>query len=133
MAPVIAIIDDDKSVREATAGLLQPHGYEAVSFASAEDFLQSGILCRTACLISDVRMPGMSGLDLHARLLKAGTSAPTIFMTAFATDEVRRQALEQGAFGILKKPFDESALMECLGSALLARQRNNAGDESKSD
>ena len=75
----------------------------------------------------------MSGLDLHAPLLKAGTSAPTIFMTAFATDEVRRQALEQGAFGILKKPFDESALMECLGCALLARQRNATGGESESD
>ncbi len=99
-------------------GLLESLGYRAIAFSSAEDFLESGILPRTRCLISDVRMPGMSGLDLHARLAETGDGAPTIFMTALATDAVCRQAVRQGAFGVLKKPFDERALLECLDRAL---------------
>lgn len=115
---MIAVIDDDASARDAMTGLLESLGYQAMSFESAEAFLESGVLSLTRCLISDVRMSGMSGLDLHAHLAETGDGAPTIFMTALATDAVCRQAVKQGAFGVLKKPFDEGALLECLHRAL---------------
>ena len=130
---MIAVIDDDASVRDATAGLLESLGYRVASFACAEEFLESGMLPRMRCLISDVRMSGMSGLELHARLVQDGTSAPTIFMTAFATEEVREQALGQGALDVLKKPFDEGTLLECLARAFLSRKTTPRAGGSAAD
>ena len=116
--PVIAIVDDDDSVREATRRLIRSLGYVAVTFASAEEFLQSDRVRDTSCLITDVKMPGMNGVDLQDRLIAEGHRTPIIFMTSFPTETIRARALEDGAVGFLSKPFDEKALIDCLRSAL---------------
>lgn len=117
--PVIAIVDDDASVREATRGLIRSLGYSAVAFSSAEEYLQSERVHDTSCLISDVKMPGMNGIDLQDRLIADGHHTPIIFMTAFPTEILRARALKGGALGFLSKPFDEERLLECLRSALM--------------
>jgi len=115
---MISIVDDDESVREATKELVRSLGYSAVAFASAEDFLRSGQLSTTACLISDVQMPGLSGIDLQRRLIADGHSMPIIFITAFPDERARARALGAGAIGFLTKPYREESLIECLGQAL---------------
>jgi FixJ family two-component response regulator len=115
---MISIVDDDASVREATKELVRSLGYSAAAFASAEDFLQSGQLGETACLISDVQMPGLSGIDLQRRLIADGHSLPIIFITAFPDERARTRALDGGAVGFLTKPYREESLIECLGQAL---------------
>src|SRR4051812_2425779 len=102
---MISIVDDDESVRETTKGLIRSLGYVAATFASAEDFLGSGRVQETACLISDVQMPGMSGIDLQSRLIADGHRLPVIFITAFPETRARAQALLRGALGFLSKPF----------------------------
>ena len=116
--PVIAIVDDDVSVRESTRRLMRSLGYTAVAFASAEEFLQSDRARDTSCLITDVQMPGMSGVDLQDRLIADDRHTPIIFMTAFPTEKLRARVLEGGALGFLNKPFDEEQLIACLRSAL---------------
>jgi FixJ family two-component response regulator len=115
---MISIVDDDESVREATKELVRSLGYAAVAFASAEDFLQSEQLSATACLISDVQMPGLSGIDLQRRLIDDGHNMPIIFITAFPDERTRARALGAGAIGFLTKPYREESLIECLGQAL---------------
>ena len=115
---MISIVDDDESVREATKELLRSLGYAAAAFASAEDFLQSEQLSTTDCLISDVQMPGLSGIDLQRRLIADGHRMPIIFITAFPDERVRARALGAGAIGFLTKPYREESLIECLGQAL---------------
>ena len=115
---MIAIVDDDRSVREAAKTLVGSLGYATAAFASAEEFLQSGRLRETACLITDVQMPGMSGVDLHDHLTANGHSTPVIFVTAYPEESVRVRALDAGAFGFLSKPFTEESLIECLNLAL---------------
>jgi FixJ family two-component response regulator len=117
-AALISIVDDDESVREATKGLLRSLGYRAMTFASAEEFLQSDSLNSTACLIADVQMPGLSGVDLQHELIAQGVKIPTIFITAFPEDGTRARAMKAGAIGYLGKPFSEEGLLECLDSAL---------------
>jgi FixJ family two-component response regulator len=113
---MIAIIDDDPFVRQATDDLLRSLGYRAATFASAEDFLQSSCIQETTCLISDVQMPGLSGVDLQRVLVAEGNRTPMIFITAF--DEIIRQnVMEAGAVGYLSKPFDEDSLIALLESA----------------
>jgi FixJ family two-component response regulator len=123
--PVISIIDDDGSVRAATRNLVRSLGYVVHTFASAEDFLQSPYLNDTSCVITDVRMPDMSGLDLQAHLLAKGQGQtfPFIFVTAFSVESDRDRALKAGATCFLSKPFDGEALIECLEAALA---RNDA-------
>jgi FixJ family two-component response regulator len=122
---VIAIVDDDVSVREATRRLVRSLGYVAVAFASAEEYLQSGSVRDTSCLITDVEMPGMNGVDLQDRLIADKSGTPVIFMTAFPTEKVRARALEGGALGFLSKPFKEEHLLACLNSALtVGRQKD---------
>lgn len=116
--PVIAIVDDDASVREATKGLVRSLGYAVVTFASAEEYLHSDRVADTSCLITDVRMSGMSGLELQERLTAAGYRPPIIFMTAFPDEELCARALNAGAFGFLHKPFSDDGLVECLYRAL---------------
>jgi FixJ family two-component response regulator len=116
--PVISIIDDDGSVRAATRNLVRSLGYIVHSFASAEDFLRSPYLNDTSCVITDVRMPAMSGLDLQAHLLATGKTFPFIFVTAFSVDSDRDRALKAGATCFLSKPFDGEILIECLETAL---------------
>jgi FixJ family two-component response regulator len=117
-SPVIAIVDDDASVRAATTCLMRSLGYTAHSFASAEDFLQSPHVADAACLIADVQMPGMSGVDLHSVLIARGRRIPVIFITAFPEERVRVRALDSGAVCFLSKPFDSKILVECLKTAL---------------
>jgi FixJ family two-component response regulator len=120
-APVISIVDDDKSVREATKALVRSLGYTAATFASAEEYLQSERVRDTSCLILDVQMPGMNGVDLQERLIADGTRTPVIFMTAFPEERTRARVLGAGAVGFLSKPFDDERLIECLDKALGTR------------
>ena len=115
---MISIVDDDASVREATKGLVRSLGYKAATFGSAEEFLGSERLHDTACLITDVQMPGLSGVELQSRLIEDGHRMPVIFLTAFPEDRVRDRALGAGAYGFLSKPFDEENLIGCLTRAL---------------
>lgn len=110
----IAVVDDDHSVRRATAKLLSLNGHEVHSFSSAEDFLRSEALGQVECLVSDVRMPGMGGLELHDRLLGLGRRIPVIFVTAYPQDSYRERALAAGAVGFLAKPFDGQTLIDLI-------------------
>lgn len=117
--PAISIVDDDASVRAATARLLRSMGFSAHAFASAKEFLSSAQLRETACLIADVEMPGMSGVELQDHLIATGHTIPTIFITAFPDERVRDRAMNAGAIDFLSKPFDESRLLECVEQALM--------------
>ena len=121
---MIAIVDDDLSVRDATKHLILSLGYAAVTFASAEEYLQSDCIEGTSCLITDLRMPGMSGIELQERLIADGHRIPIIFMTAFRDENTRRRTLRAGAFGFLNKPFEDACLIRCLDKAL---KRDEAG------
>ncbi len=123
---VISVIDDDASVRAATNNLLRSHGYKVYTFASAEEFLRSAQLHDTSCVIADVQMPVLSGLDLLTLMRTQGHRAPFIFITAFPDESVRARALNAGAICFLAKPFAAPALIKCLDSALL-RHRGEAG------
>ena len=114
----ISIIDDDPIVREAIADLVQSLGYEAATFDSAEQFLESGAVAETSCLITDLQMPGQSGLELQKQLLAEGHHTPVIFVTAFPEEKFRRRAMDAGAVGFLSKPFDDEALISCVETAL---------------
>jgi FixJ family two-component response regulator len=119
--PMISIVDDDESVRETLKGLVRSFGLKADVFASAEEFLESNRLQDTACLITDVQMQGMSGVELQTFLLTQGHDMPIIFMTAFPEERIRMRALNAGAIGFLGKPFDEKSLIDCLDKALESR------------
>jgi FixJ family two-component response regulator len=116
-APV-AIVDDDELMRGALQGLLKAAGLEARTFASAEEFLESGEPEGFRCLIADIRMPGMSGLDLQAALKADRISVPIIFITAHGDERMRLQALRSGAVEFLTKPFDDEVLLETVRAAL---------------
>jgi FixJ family two-component response regulator len=114
----IAVVDDDDSVREATSNLLHLLGYSPASFASAEDFLKSDRVRDASCLITDVQMPGMSGIELQSRLISDGNLMPIIFLTAFPEDVLRDRVLKRGALAYLTKPLQEQSLIACLDHAL---------------
>jgi FixJ family two-component response regulator len=120
----VCIIDDDESVRTATTCFVRSLGHVARTFASAEEFLNSPYVDEAVCLIVDVNMPRMSGLDLQSRLREKGLSTPIIFITAYPEDRARARALDAGAIGYLDKPFDSEALISCLDIAL----RREGGD-----
>jgi FixJ family two-component response regulator len=115
---LISIVDDDESVREAIRGLMSALGFTAEAFAAGEDFLQSGRVQGTSCLIVDMQMPGMTGLELHARLVASGRAIPTILITAYPDNRGRSRALDAGITCYLTKPFSEDALLDCLRLAL---------------
>jgi|SRR5262245_53322243 len=115
---LIAIVDDDESFRIAMATLMRSFGFGASSFASAEEFLESPQLGETSCVISDVQMPGISGLELQSRLASDNRQTPIIFITAFPDPRIRERALAGGAIGFLTKPFDGQALIQCVDRAL---------------
>jgi FixJ family two-component response regulator len=115
---IVSIVDDDVVVGEATKDLLRSHGYSAAAFVSAEDFLSSGRIGETSCLITDVRMPGMSGFELQQQLIADGYDIPIIFMTALPEESVQEEALVAGAYGFLKKPYQEQYLISCVEAAL---------------
>jgi FixJ family two-component response regulator len=116
--PLVAIIDDDESVRATTDSLVRSLGYIVYTFASAEEFLRSNRLDDFSCVIADVQMPGMSGVELQAHLLTQGSRVPFIFFTAFPDERIRAQALRAGAICYLTKPFDGDSLVRCLQAAL---------------
>jgi FixJ family two-component response regulator len=123
--PIVSIIDDDPIVREATADLLQSLAYETKTFESAEHFLESGALAETSCLITDLQMPGIGGLELQTRLIAQGHPTPIIFVTAFPEERFRQRAMNAGALAFLSKPFAEDALIRCVESALAPRTEAN--------
>jgi FixJ family two-component response regulator len=115
---VIAIVDDDEWIREAVANLMSAHGYEAKPYASADEFLQSAERGRTICLIVDVNMPGMSGPQLHQRLIDSGETIPTILITAHPDESGRDGALRANVQCYLTKPFSEDELLVCVSAAV---------------
>jgi FixJ family two-component response regulator len=122
--PVISIIDDDESVRMATERFVKAFGFIGHSFGCAEAFLASPQLNTSSCVIADVQMPGMSGVDLQRRLIAGGNRTPIILVTAFPDDKVRAKALAAGAIGFLTKPCDCATLIRCVETAL--RQHRDA-------
>jgi FixJ family two-component response regulator len=121
-AATISIIDDDAWVRESTADLITSLGHKALTFASGEQFLASDRLKDTSCVITDLEMPGLNGLDLQERLLAEGYRTPIIFITAYPKDAARSRALEAGAVAFLSKPFKEASLITSLEIALKGRE-----------
>ena len=119
--PLVAIVDDDESIRVTTKDLLESAGLNAVAFASAEDFLDSGLLPSVSCAIADMRMPGMSGLALHEHLLASGHPVPTILITAYPDELVRARALKAGVVAYLTKPFVDDELLGCISSVQVAQ------------
>ena len=115
---MVAVIDDDEAFRTALQRLLKAAGFPVRSFASAEDFLKSGQQHETGCLITDIRMPGMSGLDLQAKLSAEHCPIPTIFITAHGDEKMRLQAMRGGAVKFLGKPFDSTMLLESVRVAI---------------
>lgn len=116
--PCIAIVDDDESVREALRNLLRSVGYEVRTFCSGEEFLERRESEAFACLVTDVQMPGIGGLELQRRIAASDMPLPVILMTAFPRDHVRQQAEQQGAAAFLTKPFDASRMIACVERAL---------------
>ncbi len=115
---LISIVDDDESVRTAMSSLVRSLGFAAVAFASAEEFLASPTLNETSCLVVDVQMPGMSGLELQSELTSRDRRMPVIFITAFPEERIRRRAEAGGAAGFFGKPVDGQALIRCLDTVL---------------
>jgi FixJ family two-component response regulator len=118
---MISIIDDDVCAREATAGIIRSLGYAFATYASAEEFLGPGHVNNTSCLITDVHLPGLSGVELYQRLRGDGFAAPTIFVTGHPDETTRTQVLSAGAVAFLSKPFGKRALLDCLRTASLHR------------
>jgi len=116
--PMIAIVDDDESVREATKALVRSMGYGAMTFASGEEFLESDYLDDMFCVITDVQMPGLSGVELQQRLIAEGQRLPVVFITAYPDERTRKLVLDAGAIGYLSKPFSDESLVQCLERAL---------------
>ena len=117
-ASLVSVVEDDQFFRESMRRLLRSLGYAVEAFPSAADFLASARLGETACLIADVHMPAMTGLELHEHLIAAGYAIPTILVTAYADSDVRARALNNGVVCYLRKPVDENHLMRCLRAAL---------------
>ena len=118
---LISIVDDDALARDGIKELVESLGYRARTFVSAEHFLESGVIAETACLITDLQMPGLNGLELQEALRSQGCCIPIILITAFPNEKHRNRALEGGALGFLSKPFDESSLIQFLDAAIELR------------
>jgi len=118
--PLLSVVDDDESIRGSVPGLIEEFGYAARAFASAEEFLSSGAIGETSCLILDIAMPGMSGPELHLELKRRGEKVPVIFITGQKDEAIRTRLLKQGAAGFLLKPFSDTALLAAIKAALQA-------------
>ena len=116
--PLVSIVDDDISVRRSTWRLLRSSGLRAEAFASAEEFLQSGLVDETACLLLDMSMPGMNGLALQRRLAETGRQIPIVFLSARASEDEERRALQAGAAKFLHKPASKEELLQAIRAAL---------------
>ena len=132
-APLISIIDDDALARDGIRELVESFGYKAVTFSSAAHFLDSGVIAETTCLITDLQMPGLNGLDLQEALELRGNQIPIILVSAYPNDRDRTRSLNGGAVGFLSKPFDDEALIKCLTTAIrFAADQASAGALSRS-
>jgi FixJ family two-component response regulator len=118
---LISIIDDDALARDGIGALVESLGYNAITFTSAEHFLQSDVIAETTCLITDLQMPGLSGLELQETLRSQGYQTPVILITAYPNKQQRQRALDNGAIGFLSKPFDDRSLIEYLTVAIKLR------------
>jgi FixJ family two-component response regulator len=121
--PLISIVDDDESMREAIKGLMRSLGDRVEAVASAQEFLSSRHGRRASCVIADMQMPGMTGLELHQSLLASGQPIPTILITAYPDNGVRQRALAAGVIGYLSKPFEQDDLLACIRAALTRAHR----------
>ena len=126
--PMVSIVDDDSSVCEGLVDLLSSMGFAAEAFHRADEFLKSDRADKTSCLIADVHMPAMTGLELHRRLIEAGYAIPTILVTAHPDEDVRARALKDGVVCYLRKPVDQEHLLRCVRAAL----HSGDGDEENS-
>ena len=115
---MIPIIDDDRSIREAVRSLIGSLGYEAVAFSSAEEYLRSDRVADSECIITDLQMPGMTGIDLRHRLIEGGYRKSVILMSALSAEDAGAHAMEAGSYQFLRKPFSDERLIECLDRAL---------------
>ena len=122
---LISVVDDDESVRRTTTLLIESFGFRAATFESAETFLRSGHLHDTSCLIVDVQMPGMNGLELQSHLAAAGCGIPIIFITAYESNDSRQRAMQAGAAAFLGKPFSDEQLLQTIRSALRSFHRDD--------
>src|SRR5262245_2535144 len=116
--PLLSVIDDDESIRESLPDLIREFGFDAQAFASAREFLSSDYLDATRCLILDVAMPGMTGLDLQLELKRRAQEIPIIFITGQKDEGIRNQAVKQGAVQFLYKPFSDTAVLDAINAAL---------------
>ena len=119
--PLISIVDDDVLARDGIRELVESLGYKTTVFELAEHFLESGLIAETTCLITDLQMPGLNGLELQEALRSQGYQTPVVLITAYPSEKHRKRALENGAVGFLSKPFDDEALIECLTAAIRLR------------
>jgi tungstate transport system substrate-binding protein len=126
-APLISIVDDDALARDGISELVESSGYKTTTFESAENFLKSSMVAETTCLITDVQMPGLSGLELQETLQSRGYSIPVILITGYPDEKNRTRALDNGAVGFLSKPFKEESLIECLTAVITTRARSANG------
>jgi FixJ family two-component response regulator len=117
-APLISIVDDDALARDGIEELVESLGYKVATFSSAEHFLGFGVIEETRCLITDLQMPGLNGLELQEALRARGYRTPVILITAYPNERHRKRALDGGAVGFLSKPFDEASLIRCLIAAI---------------
>ena len=129
--PLIAIVDDDELARDGIRELVESLGYAAATFTSAERFLQSAVIAQVTCLITDLQMPGLNGLELQEALRSQGYQTPVIVITAYPNEKHRTRALENGAIGYLSKPFDDRSLMECLSAATKLNHKSGPGCRKK--
>jgi len=129
--PLISVIDDDDSLRSALVGLVRSLGHDALGFGTAEEFLHANVAGRSSCIISDIQMPGMSGIELTHHLTSRNVLTPVILITARADAGLQERALASGAICFLKKPFDGEALIRCLENAL--EKQDGADRDARSD
>jgi len=125
-SPLISIVEDDQFVRDSIKRLMRSFGYTVEDFSSAADFLAFPRFRQTACMIADINMPAMTGIELHRRLIEAGCRIPTILITAYSDDAVRTRVLNEGVLCYLKKPFPDDDLLRCVRMALSAAKPPDA-------
>ena len=127
-ASLVSVVEDDRFFRESMKRLMRSLGHSVEAFPTAADFLASPRLAETACLIADVHMPGMTGVELHRRLVEAGHAIPTILVTAYPDEDIKARALKDGVVCYLRKPVDQEHLLRCVRAAL----HPSDGDEENS-
>jgi FixJ family two-component response regulator len=129
-APLIAVVDDDEAVCEGISSELRSAGYRCATFGSAETFLTSGVALEIDCILLDIRLPGMSGLDLHLELNRINCAVPVLYLTAASEDALRQRALSQGAIAVLTKSFQDNDLLNAISSALDGRSLGGSDSPS---